>query len=303
MNERPANLQGTPEQGLVINGVNRADGTMFRRSGRLSRCMRFAISASALLLLPGGLCAGAVRYYDSRHDLAAAAEQRRNFVPNVRVAAVRASDRMMTVSLPATTTAFEAANIFARTSGYIEKRYVDIGDQVKAGTLLAEITAPELDHQIAQAQATLTQDQATLHQTEASHELARVTNARDSNLVKQGWLTLQQGDNDRLTLAAQDSAVDVATSNIAAQQAQIRILNQEKAYQRVVAPFDGVVTQRYIDNGSLVQSGSTMMFTMMHSDVIRIQLYVPQDEAFGVAPGVQAVVHVPEIPTAAFPGR
>ena len=173
MNERPANLQGTPEQGLVINGVNRADGTMFRRSGRLSRCMRFAISASALLLLPGGLCAGAVRYYDSRHDLAAAAEQRRNFVPNVRVAAVRASDRMMTVSLPATTTAFEAANIFARTSGYIEKRYVDIGDQVKAGTLLAEITAPELDHQIAQAQATLTQDQATLHQTEASHELAR----------------------------------------------------------------------------------------------------------------------------------
>jgi RND family efflux transporter MFP subunit len=302
MNERPANLQGTPEQGLVINGVNRADGTMFRRSGRLSRCMRFAISASALLLLPGGLCAGAVRYYDSRHDLAAAAEQRRNFVPNVRVAAVRASDRMMTVSLPATTTAFEAANIFARTSGYIEKRYVDIGDQVKAGTLLAEITAPELDHQIAQAQATLTQDQATLHQTEASHELARVTNARDSNLVKQGWLTLQQGDNDRLTLAAQDSAVDVATSNIAAQQAQIRILNQEKAYQRVVAPFDGVVTQRYIDNGSLVQSGSTMMFTMMHSDVIRIQLYVPQDEAFGVAPGVQAVVHVPEIPNRSFPG-
>jgi RND family efflux transporter MFP subunit len=302
MNERPANLQGTPEQGLVINGVNRADGTMFRRSGRLSRCMRFAISASALLLLPGGLCAGAVRYYDSRHDLAAAAEQRRNFVPNVRVAAVRASDRMMTVSLPATTTAFEAANIFARTSGYIEKRYVDIGDQVKAGTLLAEITAPELDHQIAQAQATLTQDQATLHQTEASHELARVTNARDSNLVKQGWLTLQQGDNDRLTLAAQDSAVDVAKSNIAAQQAQIRILNQEKAYQRVVAPFDGVVTQRYIDNGSLVQSGSTMMFTMMHSDVIRIQLYVPQDEAFGVAPGVQAVVHVPEIPNRSFPG-
>jgi RND family efflux transporter MFP subunit len=302
MNERPANLQGTPEQGLVINGVNRADGTMFRRSGRLSRCMRFAISASALLLLPGGLCAGAVRYYESRHDLAAAAEQRRNFVPNVRVAAVRASDRMMTVSLPATTTAFEAANIFARTSGYIEKRYVDIGDQVKAGTLLAEITVPELDHQIAQARATLTQDQATLHQTEASHELARVTNARDSNLVKQGWLTLQQGDNDRLTLAAQDSAVDVAKSNIAAQQAQIRILNQEKAYQRVVAPFDGVVTQRYIDNGSLVQSGSTMMFTMMHSDVIRIQLYVPQDEAFGVAPGVQAVVHVPEIPNRSFPG-
>jgi RND family efflux transporter MFP subunit len=302
MNDRPANLHGMPDKGLAIDQVKHADAATSGRSPRLSRSIRFALSAAALLMLSGGLCAGAVRHYHSRRALAAASQQRSNFVPNVRVAAVRASDGMMTVSLPATTTAFEAANIFARTSGYIEKRYVDIGDQVKAGTLLAEITAPELDHQIAQAQATLTQDQAALHQTEASHELARVTNARDSNLVKQGWLTLQQGDNDRLTLAAQQSAVDVAKSNIAAQQAQIRILNQEKAYQRVVAPFDGVVTQRYIDNGSLVQSGSTMMFTMMHSDVIRIQLYVPQDEAFGVAPGVHAVVHVPEIPNRSFRG-
>ena len=93
--------------------------------------------------------------------MVATAEQHRDFVPTVRVAAVRPSDGSITVSLPATTTAFEAANIFARTSGYIEKRYVDIGDQVKAGALLAEITAPELDHQISQAQATLTQYQAT----------------------------------------------------------------------------------------------------------------------------------------------
>jgi RND family efflux transporter MFP subunit len=258
--------------------------------------------AALLLLLPGSLVAGALRHHETARSVAATAEQHRSFVPNVRVAAVRPSDGVMTVSLPATTTAFEAANIFARTSGYIEKRYVDIGDQVKAGALLAEIVAPELDHQISEAQATLKQDQATLHQTEASRELAQVTNARDSNLVKQGWLTLQQGDNDRLTLAAQEAAVSVAQSNVAAQEAQIKVLGQEKAYQRVVAPFDGVVTQRYIDNGSLVQSGSTMMFTMMHSNVIRIQLYVPQDKAFGVEPGVKAVVHVPEIPNRDFPG-
>jgi RND family efflux transporter MFP subunit len=260
------------------------------------------LGAALLLLLPGSLVAGALRHRETVRSVAATAEQQRSLVPNVRVAAVRPSDGMMTVSLPATTTAFEAANIFARTSGYIEKRYVDIGDQVKAGTLLAEIIAPELDHQISEAQATLKQDQATLHQTEASRDLARVTNARDSGLVKQGWLTLQQGDNDRLTLAAQESAVGVAQSNIAAQEAQIKVLGQEKDYQRVVAPFDGVVTQRYIDNGSLVQSGSTMMYTMMHSNVIRIQLYVPQDEAFGVEPGVKAVVHVPEIPNRDFPG-
>jgi RND family efflux transporter MFP subunit len=258
------------------------------------------LSAGVLVLLVGGLGLGAYRHYEA--GLAVAADER-PVVPEVRVAAVRASDDKIKLSLPATTTAFEAANIFARTSGYIEKRYVDIGDKVKAGALLAEITAPELDHQIAQAQATLAQDQATLQQTQASRELAQVTNTRDSNLVQKGWLTLQQGDNDRLTLQAQQAAVGVAQSNIVAQEAQIRILEQEKAYQRVVAPFDGVITQRNIDNGSLVQSGSTFMFTLMHPDVIRTQVYVPQDAAFGIAPGVDAVVRVPEIPDRGFPGK
>jgi RND family efflux transporter MFP subunit len=256
-----------------------------------------------LLLLVGGVGAGAWRHYQAELDVAATALQSRSLVPDVRVATVRASDSKIDVTLPATTTAFEAANIFARTNGYIEKRYVDIGDRVKAGALLADITAPELDHQIAQAKATLAQTQATLQQTQASRDLAQVTNARDSKLVTQGWLTLQQGDNDRLTLQAQQAAVGVAQSNIAVQEAQIRILEQEKAYQRVVAPFDGVITQRSIDNGSLVTSGSTFMFTLMHPDVIRTQVFVPQDEAFGLGPGVDAVIRVPEIPDRTFPGK
>jgi RND family efflux transporter MFP subunit len=256
----------------------------------------------ALLLLVGGLAIGGWRHYQAERAVAATQHQAETAVPNVRVAAVRASDSKITVTLPATTTAFEAANIFARTSGYIEKRYVDIGDHVKTGTLLADIIAPELDHQITQAKATLAQNQATLQQTQASRELAQVTNSRDSKLVTQGWLTLQQGDNDRLTLQAQQAAVSVAQANIAAQEAQIRVLEQEKAYQRVVAPFDGVITQRNIDNGSLVTSGSTFMFTLQHPDVIRTQIFIPQDEAFGVAPGVDAVVRVPEIPDRGFPG-
>ena len=256
----------------------------------------------ALLLLVGGLAIGGWRHYQAERAVAATQHQAETAVPNVRVAAVRASDSKITVTLPATTTAFEAANIFARTSGYIEKRYVDIGDHVKTGTLLADIIAPELDHQITQAKATLAQNQATLQQTQASRELAQVTNSRDSKLVTQGWLTLQQGDNDRLTLQAQQAAVSVAQANIAAQEAQIRVLEQEKAYQRVVAPFNGVITQRNIDNGSLVTSGSTFMFTLQHPDVIRTQIFIPQDEAFGVAPGVDAVVRVPEIPDRGFPG-
>lgn len=261
------------------------------------------LGGAMLLLLAGGLGVGGWRHYQAARDLAASAEQIRTTIPEVRVAAVRDSGAVMKVTLPATTTAFEAANIFARASGYIEKRYVDIGDRVKKGDLLAEITAPELDQQIAQAQATLAQNQAALQQAQASRELADVTNARDSNLVKQGWLTAQQGDNDRLTLRAQQAAVNVARSNITAQEAQIRVLQQEKAYQRVVAPFDGVITQRNVDNGSLVQAGSTFMFTLMHSNVIRTQVFVPQDEAFGVTPGVDADIRVPEIPDRAFPGK
>jgi RND family efflux transporter MFP subunit len=216
------------------------------------------------------------------------------------------SDSVLHVSLPCTTLAFEAANIYARASGYIFKRYVDIGSRVKEGQLLVEITAPELDHQISQTEANILQAQASLRQTEANRELARVTNRRTSTLVVEGWATKQQGDVDRLTYAAQQQAAQVAEATIQAQQAQLKVLQQQKAYQQVIAPFDGVVTQRNIDVGSLVQADATsgtFLFTMMHSDVMRIQAYVPQDQAFGLAPGDEAVVHVPEMPERSFPGK
>jgi multidrug efflux pump subunit AcrA (membrane-fusion protein) len=96
------------------------------------------LGGGALVLLVGGVGTGAWRHYQAALDVAATVEQSRTLVPQVRVAAIRASDNKITITLPATTTAFEAANIFARTSGYIEKRYVDIGDRVRAGALLAD---------------------------------------------------------------------------------------------------------------------------------------------------------------------
>src|SRR5262245_1230807 len=214
------------------------------------------LGLGVLLLLAASVSYGASRYNARLHQVMRTAEQQRDLVPAVRVASVRAADSDINLSLPATTLAFASANIFARANGYIETRKVDIGDHVKAGDLLAQITAPELDHQIAQAEATLSQNKATLQQTEASRNLARVTNDRDSDLVKKGWVTPQQGDTDRLTLQAQQSAVLVAESNIAAQQALLRVLNQQRAYQSVLAPFDGIITQRNVDTGSLVQAGS-----------------------------------------------
>ena len=266
---------------------------------------RWTLGLAVIAVLVAALGFGVWRHYRQYRDVQTTAAQHRDSVPTVRVEAVRASPAKMLVTLPATTNAYEAASIFARASGYLEKRYVDIGSRVTTGQILAEITAPELDHQIAQAQANMLQSEATLRQTEANRELARVTSQRNSPLVAQNYVSKLQGDTDRLNYAAQQQAAAAAEATIQAQSAQVRVLQQQKAYQKVVAPFDGVITQRNIDVGSLVTADAasgTSMFAMTQSAIMRIQLFVPQDAAFGVSPGVDAVVRVPEMPGHSFPG-
>jgi RND family efflux transporter MFP subunit len=269
-----------------------------RKRGRI-------IVVGVAVVLAASLTAGAWTHLTQYRLSAEAAEQERDFVPQVRVASVEPSSDINVISLPATTSAFATANIFARASGYIAKREVDIGDRVKQGQLLVEIVAPELDHQIAQAEATLSQLKWALQQAEANRELAKVTWDRDKPLVQKGWVTAQQGTIDEQTLKAQEAAVSVAQANVTAEEAQLQVLHQQKDYQRVIAPFDGVITQRNIDVGSLVQADATsgtFMFTIMQSNVIRTQVFVPQDSAFGLEPGIDAAVHVPEIPDRTFPG-
>ena len=258
-----------------------------------------------LLLLGGGLSLSAWVHDWRQQQVMATAQQEHDFVPSLRVATVEPSAGIMSVTLPGTTAAFASANIFARATGYITKRNVDIGSRVKRGDLLVEITAPELDHQIEQGEGTLAQMQASLEQARANRDLAQVTWDRDNPLVQKGWVTSQQGDTDRLILQARDAALHVAQANIVAQKAQLRVLHQQKAYQTVVAPFDGVITQRNVDIGVDVQADATsgtFMFEIMQKDVIRVWVYVPQDAAFGVASGVAAVVRVPELPDREFPG-
>jgi RND family efflux transporter MFP subunit len=263
------------------------------------------LGLGVLLILVAAVAAGAWSHLAQYRQVKAAADQRRDFVPTVRVAGVQAPAGDLVVSLPGTTSAFAAANIFARASGYVDQRNVDIGDRVKAGQLLATIVAPELDHQIAQAEATLAQLRSTLQQRKAARELARVTWDRDKPVVEKGWLPLQQGTIDEQTLRQQEATVREARNNVVAQEAQVNVLHQQKIYQSVVAPFDGVITQRNIDIGTLVQADATagtFMFTLNKDNVIRTQVFVPQDEAFGLQPGVPAVVHVPEMPDRSFPG-
>ena len=290
---------GDREPKAPATELERASKKPTRRTGRR------LLGAGAFVLLCIALGIGFWQHYRLHAQVMAAAEQRRDFVPSVRTAPVRTSGGTIAATWPGTTEAFAQANIYARASGYITRREVDIGSHVKSGQLLVQITAPELEHQIAQAEGTLAQMRAALEQAKATRDLAQVTWDRDKKLVKEGWVTLQQGDTDRLTLEARDAAVAVAAANITAQEAQLKVLNQQKTYQSVVAPFDGVITQRNVDIGSLVQADATtgtFLFTLMHSDTIRIQLYVPQDEAFGLSPGVEAVVRVPEMPGRDFPG-
>jgi RND family efflux transporter MFP subunit len=264
----------------------------------------FAICAFSLL--SGGLSLGAWANYSRQQQVMATARQERDFVPSLSVATVEASPATVSVTLPGTTAAFAAANIYARATGYIAKRNADIGDRVKAGDLLAQLAVPELDDQISQNEATLNQLKAALVQAEATQRLRQVTWDRNKGLVEKGWVTPQQGDVDLQNLKAQDAAVDAAKHNVTAQENLVKQLRQDRDYASVVAPFDGVITQRNVDVGSLVQGNATsgtFMFEIMQQDVIRVSAYVPQDAAFGVAPGIDAIVRVPEIPDRELPGK
>ena len=272
-----------------------------RRGGSGRRLLGLGV----LLLFAAALSLGVWRHYDQHREVMDTAQQQANFVPSVRVEAVAQRLGRLHVRLPATTLAFEAANIYARASGYVLKRYVDIGDHVKAGQLLAEITAPEVEAQVAQFQNSLQAAQATQRQNAAQRASTDVTSRRISVLAKDGWATLENRDTDWYNFQAQTHATTAAEYNTAATEQQLKYYNQQKIYQQVVAPFDGVITQRNIDTGSLITAdaaGGTSMFSLQRGDVMRIWVYVPQDAAFGVKPGVEAVVRIPAMPDLTFHG-
>jgi len=273
-----------------------------RTRTRLAR--RIAIGAVGTFIAL--ITIGAVQHYGTHHAAVAAMDARLNAVPQVRVEAVKVTTSARDLSLPGTLSPFDSATIFARQSGYVADRKVDIGSKVKAGDVLAIVSAPEIDDQLNQARAQLVQMQASLKQAQANRSLAVVTDKRTAALVEQGWASKQQGDTDHSGMLAQDAAVSVALANIVAQQAQVARLEKEQNYEQVIAPFDGVITQRSIDTGSLVTADSTSgtsMFAIARTNLMRVQVQVPQDAALGLKEGVVADLTVPEIPGRVFKGH
>jgi HlyD family secretion protein len=256
-----------------------------------------------------------------QRDEAAIETQERtlNFIPQVRVAIAQEQRGPFVLSLPGSVSPFDEARIYARATGYIAERRVDIGSRVHAGDLLLRIAAPDLDQQLSEAQArlgqmrgALAQARAALLQARSDAALADVTNTRVSGLAGKGLESKQNADNARLGLAARlaavtnaEAGVTVAEANVKAQEATVQRMLQLTQYEAVVAPFDGVITARNVDNGDLVRadSGGTPLFTTQRDDIVRVQVNVPQSGAVGLRDGLPAKVHVPELPGRTFEGK
>jgi RND family efflux transporter MFP subunit len=279
-----------------------ADPDQERRRRRVARWL----GLSAIVVLGALVGVGAWGEVSRKADTIATLTAEHNAVPLVRTALLKPLDAPRQVSLPGSTEAFDTATLYARATGYIAKRNADIGSRVHAGEVLAVIAAPDLDQQLAQARAQVIQLQAALEQSRANMELANVTNRRQSQLANLGWTSQQGGDQARLTYAGSIAAVGVARANLQAQQAQVSRLEELTGFERVVAPFDGVITSRQIDVGSLVAADAnsgTPLFSIAHTAVLRVQIYVPQEAYFGLKDGQQAEVTVPELPGRVFHGR
>jgi RND family efflux transporter MFP subunit len=274
------------------------------RDRRRRRAARL-LAGGALTVLAALVGAGAWGHAEQSAARLTTLAAKRDAVGHVRTIVAKAVEGPRTIELPATLQAFDSATLYARATGYIAKRNVDIGSRVSKGDVLAVIAAPDLDQQLAQAKALLAQMRAALVQAQANADLARVTEGRTSRLVKDGWQSKQQGDTDRLNLAAQVAAVGVAQANLDAQAAQVSRLQQLTEFERVVAPFNGVITSRAIDVGSLVTAdptSGTPLFSIARTEVLRVQVYVPQEAVFSLHDGQQADVTVPELPGRVFRG-
>ena len=183
------------------------------------------------------------------------ADQEQDRKPVVAVMTAQHEPATTGLVVPGTTIPAEEAFVYARANGYLQKRYVDIGDHVRKGQVLAVVDAPDLDAQVAQAREQLRQAQSQLEQQRSQLALASVTVDRYRVLVAKGVFSRQQGDQQEATYASEQANVAAAQRNVQAFQANLQRVIALQSYERVTAPFSGVITQRNADVGALVSAG------------------------------------------------
>jgi RND family efflux transporter MFP subunit len=249
--------------------------------------LRNAAIVAAVLIVIGAVVGLVPR---SLHRTALRAETRELAIRTVSVVSPAPGKNAAGLTLPAEAKALVEAPIYARTSGYLKRYLVDIGSQVKAGDLLAEIDTPELNQELAQSRAQLAQAEAAL-------ALAKTTDSRWADLLKSSSVSEQEAAEKKADLELKSATVEAARANV-------RRLEELQSFERVTAPFAGTITARGTDVGQLVASGGgSELFRLAQTGTLRVFVRVPQTAAQGVAPGQTAELTIPELPGRVFPAK
>lgn len=238
--------------------------------------------ALVVIVLVGGTAARLAQSANLKKDSAAMA------TPSALVFRAEAATSGKLV-LPGRVQAWSEASVYARTNGYLRGWYADIGTQVKAGQVLADIDAPDVDQQLAAARAQL----AT---AKANYDLAKTTADRWDRLLAQEAVSQQDADQRRGDLAARQAQRDAAAADVAR-------LQTLAGFKRIVAPFDGVVTARNTDVGALISAGGTApepLFSVSDTTRLRIYVSVPQSQLAGISDGMTAEFTMPDHPGQTF---
>ncbi|HUP04401.1 MAG TPA: efflux RND transporter periplasmic adaptor subunit [Bryobacteraceae bacterium] len=261
---------------------------------RLGAAARLTILACVLTIavaLTLGIRAGLASRV--RADAALAQQTRDAIVSTVDVTHPKPGDAAEELVLPGNMQAFVATPIYARTNGYLKKWYFDIGAHVKAGDLLADIETPEIDRQLDQARADLATAQANM-------QLAETTAARYQALLASESVARQDVDDKAGDLKAKRAIVDSATSNV-------KRLEETQGFQKVYAPFAGVITARNVDIGALIDAGANSpgkeLFDLAATDKLRVYVNVPQIYSREALPGREADLTLAEMPGRHFRGK
>jgi RND family efflux transporter MFP subunit len=235
--------------------------------------------------------------YSGIHERAQAetnlgASTERAAVPVVNVVAPSSAGMSQEIVLPGNTQAFNDTPIYARTNGYLKHWYVDIGAHVKQGQLLADIDTPEVDQQLDQARADLKNSQA-------NEQLAEITAARWQNLLKTNSVSKQETDQAVSDLSARKASVDSMTANV-------HRLEQLQSFEKVYAPFAGVITARNTDIGALINAGAggvpQELFHMAAVNKLRVYVAVPEIDSLAAQTGAKATLTLDEFPGETFEG-
>ena len=272
------------------------------------------------LVIAAAILAGFLPRTERNKIMAAAAEKTAERTVVIASAAHFAKSKDG-IDLPGDMQALVDSPIFARASGFMKSRLVDIGDRVKAGQLMAEIETPELDQQISQARAALAQSQAALKELQADIELSRanmnlakVTLDRWDRLSAKGAVSRQEYDEKHADYAVKKAQTDRAEASLAtaqetvhASEANLKRLQEMKGFASVTAPFDGIVTERLSDIGTLINSGNDgngkEMFRVAKLTPLRVFVNVPQTYVQEIHPGQTAQLRIEELPNQVFPAE